>query len=126
MNFDQFHDSWPDFREGETFSNRSRIEYLHKEAKNLPSGRWLWVAIPLAAGLGKFMGWNPIDIIGACGALALFEIVDLLTRILKQNQEIKLEVELLKGGIRENRWVSASNHAIAMKTIERDEDGHKL
>lgn len=126
MKFDQFNESWPDWREGETFANKLKIEQLRKDHKNLPTGRWLWAGIPIAIGIGKYSGWSTVEILGACGTLALFEVVDLLTRIIRQNHELRIEVESLRGSIRENRWYAAHNHEIAMKIEQRDEYGESF
>lgn len=126
MKFDQFNESWPDWREGQTFADKPKLEQLRKEQKNLPTGRWLWAGIPIAIAIGRYSDWSSVEILGACAALGLFEVVDLLTRIIRQNHELRMEVEGLKGSIRENRWLVARNHEIAMKIGQRDELGESL
>lgn len=104
MDFQQFEEHWPPFSEGEPFRDKSKYNELHKERSNMPRGRWVWVVCLLVAAVGGSLGWSSVAILGTCGILIVDQAMDILVRILQKPQELRIEVELLKGSIRENRW----------------------
>lgn len=126
MDLEQFNEHWPGYSEGERFADKLALEQLAKEEKALPTGRWLWAAIPIAIGAGKFLNWTEVEILGACGTLALFEIVDLLGRLIKSVHQSRIQFELVKGAIRESRLDSINRHVTLMKIQNRDETGSHL
>lgn len=123
MKFEEFEGYWPADREGESFANKFRIEDLRKEEKTLPTGRWLWGGILLVAAASKFFdfSWQTAVMIGAL--LCIFEIINLLSRVIRQNHELRVEIENIKGSIRENRWTLLGRHENVMRALDRDEFG---
>lgn len=106
MDFKQFEEHWPPFSEGEPFRDKSKYDELHKERSSMPRGRWVWMICLLVAAVGGSLGWSTVAIFGTCGILIAIQAMDILVRILQKTQDLRIEVELLKGSIRENRWQS--------------------
>ena len=109
MDFERFEDKYPAHLEGEGFRNRFRFDDLHKEKSEMPRGRWVWVICLLVGATGRALEWSTTAILGTCAALIAIQAMDILVKILQKTQELRIEIELIKGSIRENRWEGIRN-----------------
>lgn len=118
MDFDRFEDKWPAYREGEGFRDKIQYDELQKEKSEMPRARWVWVICLLVGAAGKWLNWPSLEILGTCAFLIAIQAMDILVRILQKTQELRIEVELLKGSIRENRWETIQGNERIVRSLE--------
>lgn len=122
MEQNQFEDTWPGFTEGEGRADRAKLLLLEQERKALPDGKWVWLGVPIAMGIARFSGGSWAVAFGCAGLVIAFEVTDLLRRSLAASLAIKVEIEYLKGSIRENRWIAVTNRDALFDTRHRPND----
>lgn len=77
MQSDQFEKLFPGLIEGELMDCKAKLLLLEQERKALPSGRWVWLGVPIAMGIARFSGASWAVAFGCAGLVIAFEVIDL-------------------------------------------------